>query len=175
LRFSAAELAHRIAGHGGDVALAARRIRHHTLIGALRTIGDAFVGTGRSRAYDVHGLHVAAVLHQLAENGATAGTLKKAGDLMAMFAPDQPRGPEWASARRLWEEATAGRGPVYLVCSAAGPTVLLSPEDLVKFKLASPDFVTVGNITKVFDTLRGYETTAKLLRGEDWPEGLPTE
>jgi hypothetical protein len=76
--FEAAELASviRPSGTASERATLIRRIRHWTLAGALKPVGNVHGGTGKHRRYAAQEGYIAAILDVLANRSLPIGTLK---------------------------------------------------------------------------------------------------
>lgn len=141
-----------------DVELAIRRLRHWTLAGALKPIGEPHSGTGKHRRYDDAAIYSAAVLTALAENDQPIGTLIAVGLLIRNLSGPKPLIAGKTLA--LWNRALARDGEVFLVMGA-GPRMrgqetasnihgLLLREQFQELLLPSGVFV---NLTNVFSRL----------------------
>jgi len=126
-QFTVSELAELVApvvsGSGvrseDDIDLIIRRIRSWTLSGALKTVGDPHIWSGRHRRYGKVSIYVAAVLNVLAENDQSIATLLSVSQLIRAVADDPPI--IVGEPLRAWQIALAGEKLVYLATSAIGP------------------------------------------------------
>lgn len=162
------QLAKRIApsAEREEVERTIRQLRHWTASRALIPVGGVHTGPGRHRRYAEDQVYIGAVLAEMASYGLPIGMLWLVSMTLHSFLTPPSEHPKMAGlheAHKLWNQAVAGHGRVYLrFCGKVGDDPehisdggirLFDPEDVLAVPRDKASAFVV-DLTKVFARLK---------------------